>query len=153
MWLGYGDHDGGIARNALGCFVTPLATHCTRDLQSTSVSEQRESRTHISLVQNVAETTSGSPSPAEGSFPWCKWKTAKNCSQRASEMHSCHVAQGSCKRSGCVPRERVKLQADLVPMLQKRPLGAPRQPKAAFLGANGRLKRTALKSFGNAFVS
>jgi hypothetical protein len=37
-------------------------------------------------------------------------------------------------------------------MLQKRPLGAHRQPKAAFLGANGRLQRTALKGFGNTFV-
>ena len=51
-----------------------------------------------------SQTAPRSSSPAEGSFPWCKWKIAKKCSQRASEMRSFHIVQGSCKRSGWVSK-------------------------------------------------
>ena len=79
-------------------------------------------------------------------------EVCKELLSRASEIRSFYTVQGSYNRSGYVTRERVKLQVDVVPMLHKRPLGAPRQPKAAFLGANGRLQRIALKGFGDAFV-
>ena len=56
------------------------------------------------LVPKLQKRPLGAPRTAEGSFPWCKWKIAKKCSQRASEMRSFHIVQGSCKRSGWVSK-------------------------------------------------